>query len=458
MMYAQTAPRALVSGRSAAFPAAGISDDPIAEIRAGLLIAVAFFVVFLGWAAFARLDAAAFGVGRTIVAGQRQSVQHRDGGIVGAIFVKEGQSVRRGDVLIRLAAPAVAAQERVLASQAIWLIAQRARLRAEQAGNPTIATPPEFAVLDSADRAEALAALRSQQAQQAARGALLHTQESVARREGDQAGHQADGYQQQVVAINEQERLLTDELDSLRGVAEKGFVSMTRIRALERARADLVGQRGRLRASQASSTSIVGESRLKAIEAGQTLQEKVASELRDVETLLADAMPKWSAAQDEVARTEIRAPVSGTVVGLSVFTVGGVIAAGQKLMDIVPRDAGLVVEARFAPNDVDDLVVGQDAETRFAGLSDRSLPIIRGRLSRLSADSFSDERSGASYFIGEVQIGADQVALLRRRRGASFELKPGMPVEVIVPLRRRTALQYLFEPLADAAWRSFREH
>lgn len=435
-----------------------VSDDPTGEVRAGLLIAAAFFVLFLGWATFARLDAAAFAAGRTIVAGQRQTVQHRDGGIVGAILVQEGRKVRRGDVLIRLAAPAVVAQERGLASQAIWLIAQRARLRAEQAGERIIAWPPEYASLTAADRVDAAAAMRSQQAQLRTRSALVATQTGVARHEGDQAGQQASGYRQQVAAIDEQGRLIADELDSLRIVAEKGFVSKTRIRALERAKADLIGQHGRLLAAQASSTSMIGESRLKALEAGQALQEKVASERREVETLLAVALPKWSAARDELARTEIRAPVSGTIVGLSIFTVGGVVAAGQKLMDIVPDHSGLVVEARFAPGDVDDLAIGQEAETRFAGLPDRSLPIIRGRLSRLSADSFVDDRSGVSYFVGEVTIGADQVALIQHHRGAGFVLKPGMPVEVLVPLRRRTALNYLVDPLVDAAWRSFREH
>lgn len=439
-------------------PVAMIADDPAPDIRMGLLIAAVFSIAFLGWAAFARLDAAAFAVGHTTVAGQRQTVQHRDGGIVGALFVREGQVVKRGDVLIRLAAPAVIAQERVLASQAIWLIAQRARLRAEQAGQGTIDVPPEFASLSPEDHADADAAMRAQQHQLLARSALLTTQEGVARSEGNQAGEQVVGYRQQVAAINEQERLLTDELESLREVAEKGFVSKTRIRALERARADLVGQRGRLQAARASSSSMVGESRLKALEARQNLQEKIASDLRDTQTLIGDALPKWSAAQDELARTEIRAPTSGTVVGLSVYTVGGVIAAGQKLMDIVPKDSALVVEARFSPNDVDDLVVGQEAETRFAGLADRSLPIIHGRLNRMSADNFVDDKTGVAYFVGEVVIPPDQLDILKRHREAGFVLKPGMPVEVLIPLRRRTALQYLFDPLMDAAWRSFREH
>ena len=433
-----------------------VAADPGSEIRGGLAVAAAFFLLFLGWAAFARLDAAALAPGRTTVAGQRQSVQHRDGGIVAAILVKEGQAVRQGEVLIRLAAPAVAAQERVLASQAIWLIAQRARLRAEQAGTG-MEVPVEFRNMTGDDRADAQAALRAQRAQMAARSALLSTQQGVAMHEGSQAGSQAVGYREQVASVIEQERLITDELESLRTVAEKGFVSKTRIRALERAKADLIGQHGRLRAARDSAANMVSEARLKALEAKQNLQEKVTSDLRDTEALLGDVLPKWSAARDELARTQVRAPVSGTVVGLSVHTIGGVIAAGQTLMDIVPRASAVVIEARFSPTDVDDLAVGQKAEIRFAGFPGRSLPIIEGKLTRLSADSFVEEKTGIAYFLGEVTIAPDQIALIRDYREGDFAMKPGMPVEVVVPLRRRTALQYMIDPLTDTMWRSFRE-
>jgi len=439
-----------------AFAPPVIAADPKPEVRSGLAIAAAFFLLFLGWAAFARLDAAALAPGRTTVAGQRQSVQHRDGGIVAALLVKEGQTVRQGDVLIRLSAPAVAAQERVLASQAIWLIAQRARLRAEQAGT-AIDMPVEFRSLTGDDKADAEAAMRAQRAQMAARSALLSTQQGVALHEGSQAGSQAIGYREQVASVIEQERLITDELESLRAVAEKGFVSKTRIRALERARADLIGQRGRLQAARDSSANMVGEARLKALEAKQNLQEKVTAELRDVEAQLGDALPKWSAARDELARTQVRAPASGTVVGLSVHTVGGVIGAGQVLMDIVPRHSAVVIEVRFSPNDVDDLAVGQKAEVRFAGFPGRSLPIIEGRVTRVSADSFVEEKTGAAYFVGEVEIAPRQIALIRQHARGDFAMKPGMPVEVVVPLRRRTALQYMFDPLTDTMWHAFRE-
>jgi HlyD family secretion protein len=275
--------------------------------------------------------------------------------------------------------------------------------------------------------------------------------------QGAQVGQQGQGYRRQLASINEQERLIGEELDSLRTVAEKGFVSKNRVRALERARAELIGQRGRLEAAISESAASMGESRLRVVETSQGQQDKIATELRDVEYSLGDLGPKWEAARDQLARTEVRAPATGTVVGLSVFTVGGVVSPGQKLMDIVPEKSALVVEARFSPEDVDDLRQGQVADVRFPGLHDRNIPALAGRLERVSADSFSDEKTGEAFFTGQIVVPPDQLAVLRQHRGSDFSLKPGMPVEILVPLRARSALQYLLEPFTETIWRSFRE-
>ena len=434
-----------------------LDDDPSREIRVGLIIAGIFFLLFLGWASLACLDAAAYGGGRVTVSGQRQTVQHRDGGVVGRILVREGQKVKRGQVLIRLAAAEVQAQERALSSQAINLLAQRERLRAEQLGRSIIARPVEFANLSAADQAEAEQAMQLQTAQFRARSSLLSTQQGVLGQERAQVRELRGGYQRQLAAVREQERLITEELNAYRPVFEKGFVSATRIRALERAKADLAGEHGRLEAAIAEAGESVGESRLKIVETSQAQQERVAAELRDVELSLSEVLPKQRAARDQLERTEVRAPVSGTVVGLSVFTDGGVIAPGQRLMDIVPDNRLLVVEARFSPRDIDDLHIGQKTQVRFSGLIERSLPALHGTLQRISADSLADEKTGEAFFTAEVAVAPDQVSLVRQRLGEEFELKPGMPVEILVPLRKRSALAYFVEPLTDSLWRSFRE-
>jgi len=244
----------------------------------------------------------------------------------------------------------------------------------------------------------------------------------------------------------------------MRTVAEKGFVSRNRIRDLERAQADLIGQRGRLQSSIASAGESVGESRLRIVETERSYQDRIASDLRDAEFSLGDLMPKWRAARDQVARTEVRSPATGTVVGLTVFTEGGVIQAGQKLMDVVPDRMPLVLEARVSPNDIDDLRIGQAATVKFTGLHERNLPNLEGKLTRVSADSFVDEKSGESFFTAEVAVPPEDLRIIQASRGEEFALIPGMPVEILIPLRKRTALQYIFDPLTEALWRSFREH
>ena len=434
----------------------GSADDPSRDIRIGAIVAFLFFVVFLGWAAFARLDAAALAPGQLVVSGQRQIVQHREGGVVSEIHVKEGQKVEKGQVLIRLAGADVRAQERALSAQAIGLLAQRARLYAEQTGRPTITPPPEFAQLPPEDRGAAAEALEIQAAQMRTRRAVVYAQRGALGERVGQAGSQGQGYSRQLDAINEQLRLIEEELAGMRQAAEKGFVSQNRIRALERAKADLEGQRGQYAATIAQTQGQASESRLQSLEAQSNYNERVASELREVEVSLNDVMPKLNAARDQLARTEIRAPASGTVVGLTVFTPGGVIAAGQKLMDVVPDRAPLTIEARVSPADGDDVRPGLEAFVRFDTLHERTLPALKGEVTRISADAFTDEKTGTSYYTAEIAVPLSELNKIEEVRGEDV-LRAGIPVSIHIPTRKRTALQYAFEPLTASLRRAFTE-
>lgn len=432
--------------------------DPLRDIRIGAIVAALFFVGFLGWAGFTRLDAAAYAPGTLVVSGQRQSVQHRDGGVVGRIYVHEGQRVVRGQLLMQLAAAEVRAQERALASQAIRLLAQRARLEAEQLGHSRIAPPRQFAALSGEDKAEAILAMRLQQSEFGARAGVLGAQRGALGQRVAQSGEQGRGYDEQAKSAVEQLRLIDEQIAALKPVADKGFVSQTRMRELERVRAELVGQRGQYSASVAQTRGAARESEIQVLEAERTFLERTASDLRDVETSLGEVLPKWGAARDQLERTAIRSPATGAIVGLSIFTPGGVVAPGQKLMDIVPEKTPLLIQARIAPDDADDLRVGQRTLVKFSGLHERTLPNLEGRLTRLSADSFTDEKSGQSYFTGEITVPRDQLRLIQNVRGRDFALRSGMPVQVLVPLRKRTALDYALEPLIGSFWSSFREH
>lgn len=446
-----------IEGTTSAAAPDGITDDSSSDIRLGIIVAGLFFVLFLGWAAFAPLDAAAYAQGQLVVSGQRQSVQHRDGGVVAAIHVAEGRHVNQGDVLIELAGAEVRAQERALGAQMINYQAQRARLSAELAGTP-IAWPAEFATATGARRAEIDEAIRVQSNEFRARRSSLAAQSHVLGQQSAQANESAAGYRSKMVSSAEQERLIQAEIDALRPAAEKGFVSKSRMRALERAKADIQGQRGQFQASVAEARAAASGGRLRQIEAEKSYRERASSELREVEFALGELLPKYRAARDQLERLRIRAPASGTVIGLSIFTVGGVIAPGQKLMDIVPAKADLVVEAKVAIDDADDLQVGQQAQVKFLGLHERNMPIIMGRVTRLSADSLVDEKTGEAFYTAEVRVPGDQMQQVKAMRGSNFEFRAGAPVAVLVPLKKRTALQYALEPLADTMWTAFREH
>ncbi len=433
-------------------------DDSRLDIRLGIIVAGLFFVLFLGWAAFAPLDAAAYAPGQLVVSGQRQSVQHRDGGVVAAINVAEGRRVNKGDLLIELAGAEVRAQERALAAQMINYQAQRARLQAELAGAGSITWPAEFSTATGARRAEIDEAIRVQSNEFRARRSSLSAQSNVLGQQSAQAIQSATGYQSKMVSSAEQERLIQAEIDALRPAAEKGFVSQSRMRALERAKADIQGQRGQFQANVAEARSSASGGRLRQIEAQQSYRERASAELREVEFALGEVLPKYRAARDQLERLRIRAPVSGQVIGLSIFTVGGVIAPGQTLMDIVPEKADLVVSAKVGIGDADDIRVGQQAQVKLLGLHERSMPIIMGQVTRLSADSLVDEKSGEAFYTAEVRVPADQMQQIKQIRGKNFEFRAGAPVAVLVPLRKRTALQYALEPLADTMWMAFREH
>ena len=434
-----------------------MQDDGHGEIRFGLLVAAAFFVLFLGWAAFARLDHAVVASGEVEVSGHRQSVQHREGGIVSALNVKEGQLVGQGDVLISLSTTDSKAQEEALASQVYGLQAQQVRLRAEQFGASRIDWPADFAGLKGADLLAAQSAMKVQQTQFETRRAALISQKDVLKQKSAELAQQINGFSRQIEATEEQNRLIDEELSGVKALAAQGFAPQTRVRSLQRNQAELRGQRGQYAANIAQANEQAGETQLQALQLDKQRADDVATQLRDVEFQLNEARPKLSAAREALAREEVRAPVSGQVVGLSVFTVGGVITPGQKLLDIVPARAELVIGLRLNPADVDDVKVGREVEIKFPSLHDRALPMLKGRLTKLSADSFVDEKNGQRYFTGEAAVPPETLGRLKLAENGQFELKPGLPAQVMIPLRKRTALEYLTQPLSEAVWRSFHE-
>ena len=434
-----------------------VNDDPSKEIRYGLIVLGGFAALFVGWSTLTPLDAAATASGQISVSGHSQIVQHREGGVVATVDVAEGQHVKANQVLMELAPEDVGAEVRSLRAQAISLQAQRARLTSELQGLPRILWPPEFAVMAGDDLAAAREAMRSQQAQFDSGLGALHSQQAMNARKAAGLAEQVAGSQSQLQSVTRQQTLIDQQLTGVRSLAAKGYASQNSIRALERTAADLAGSRGQFAANVADYRQQILESQLSSNTLERQRQEAAASSLRETEDQLNSVTPKLEAAKLQLARGTLRAQTDGVVTGLSVFAPGSVVAPGQKLMEIVPSRPVLVVDAKIAASQIEGVHVGQKSEVRFLSLSARSVPILSGVVTKLSADSFTDEKTGQSFYTAEVTVPKNQLDIVRQRRGADSAIRPGVPVQVTIPLHKRTAFDYLFEPLSQALWTSFRQ-
>ena len=433
-------------------------DDPGPELFFGWMVVFIFFVGFLGWAAFARLDAAATAEGAITLAGHRQVIQHRDGGVLSAVHVHENQHVETGDVLFEIAPSEVAATALSLQGELISLQAERSRLQAEQAGKPTLTPPPEWAALGPEQRRLADASLARGQSALLAWERSGTAEKAVLQQKEEQLRAQSAGLSGQLASTERQTQLVGEELTATRGLAARGYATVSRVRELESEIASLSGSKADLSASVLKSEHQVFELHSQRAGADSERQEQVSHELQAVEQQIAELTPRLLPLRQAVDDATIRAPQSGTVVGLSVFSKGAVIAPGQRLMELVPDAAPLVVDARLAPNEVADLAVGQAVQVRIAALHDRSLPILVGKLTEVSADALQDERTGARYFQIEVTVPVAEVIRLRKAQGKSAGVRPGLPAQITVSLRKRTALDYLLEPLTQSMWTSLHEH
>ena len=437
-------------------PETEISDDPRQDAGTGWLVAAIFFVGILGWSAFARVDAAVYATGKIEVVGNRQAVQHPEGGVIGALNVHEGDRVAAGDILLTLASPQVIAEERAIASKVIELEALKARLDAERSGS-ALRAPADFAELQGEDAKEASDAMARQHQQLVARREAIVNQQDVFGRQKAQLNEQIVGAERQILANQNQQRLVGEDLVAIRSLVDKGYASVAQARQLERTVSSLEGSEGDLQAQIARAREAIGQIDLQSIGLQRTRDQEVAEGMRQTEADLGEAKPRWTAAHGRLESTQVRAPATGHVVGLTSFTVGGVITPGQVIMEVVPESAALTIVAEVKPDDANDLRVGQSTEVRFSGLGRQSLPKVEGTVVKVSADSFADQRTGQRYFRAEVEVPADEWHKLRAIEGVG-DLKPGVPAQIVILLHKRTMLQYLFEPMQLRMWRSFREH
>ena len=433
-------------------------DDPQREMRWAAIVGGAFFVGLMGWASLATLDAAAYATGTVKVSGDARPVQSMEGGVVSAVHVREGQQVKGGQLLIEFATTQAVSQERSLANRVIRLEADVARLTAEQAAAPSFAAPAEYSRLSLEDQPIAARALADARREFVSWQRTSGSEQSLLGQQVKQVDNQLQGYQARQVSNDEELRLNKQELTSLQPLLSKGYVTQTRVLELQRTGADLEGQRGAQTAEMGRLRNEAGEARMKLVEQRAQDNEQVSSQLRQSQTDLQSLLPQWRAAQELLARTQLRAPVAGAVTGLALKGVGGVATPGQKVLEIVPLDRSLTVEAQVAPQDVNDLRVGQSARVRVTGLHGRNQPMLKGHISRVSAESFTEERTGRPYYTAAVTITGQELARAADAAGIPGPIRPGTPVQVEVKLRARTALEYLVEPLVQSIRGSLHEH
>lgn len=400
-----------------------------------------------GWAASAALNGAVVTQGAVKIDQNLKEVQHRDGGIVQSIAVRQGDRVEQDQVLFRLDDVQTRTELSIIRSQLAENLGRKARLVAERDNLPVVSYPPEIAALsDDADhiREGETRLFTGNKANRDSRKEQLEI--SIV-----QSGEEIRGLEARQVAKIEEVRLVELERGKYLNLFEKGFIDGVKVFNINREWARLLGERGEIDATLARAKLRISDARLQIIAIDETARTEAQRELRQVEAKLSELSDRRIANEDRLARMDIRAPIAGTINELMIFTVGGVITPAARLATIVPQSARLMVEVRIAPNDIDQVHVGQTARMRFSAFNRNTTPEVSGKLAHISPATTKDPVNGQSFYVGEVQIEDAEIALGVRR------LLPGMPVEVFIATEDRTALSYLLKPLMDHAERVFRE-
>ena len=412
-------------------------------------IILAFGVLAL-WAILAPLSGAVIAVGKFIASGQNKIVQHLEGGIVREILVAEGDLVEAGDVMLRLDETATNAMLRRLELRHYRSLAMRARLKAEQAGAREIAFPQLLLAKVSDIKVGEI--LATQKDEYATRRAKLDSEIDVFKRRRNGAAEEIAGLKAQHEAVSAQVKLIDRELAATEKLFDQGYTTLTRLLALRRSHAQLKGDLGQLTAQVARAEEKVAEHDREIDHLKSKHSEAALEELRQVEAEVSDLEEQVVATRDVLNRLEVRAPVKGVVVSLTQNTNGGVLASGQDIVELLPIDEDLIVEARVRPQDIDSIAVGHTARIRLTALNQRVTPTLGGEVVYVSADTRQTQANGAPYYLARIKLPDEEAARLQ-----TLSPVPGMPVEVFIDTGARSFADYLLRPVMDSFSRAFRE-
>ena len=432
-------------------PASKTARSMRSALLGGAIVSGVLTIGIGGWAATTEISGAVVAGGALVVDSNVKKVQHPTGGVVGEVRVRDGDRVKAGDILVRLDDTQTRASLAIVTKALDELAARQARDEAERDAIAQVSFPAQL--LDRMGDPDVARVVEGERRFFETRRSAREGQAAQLRERILQLREQILGLEDQVVAKGREIKLIGEELEGVRTLWQKNLVQMTRLTSLERDGARLEGERGSLVSSIAQTRGRITETELQTLQIDQDLRSEVSKDLAEIRSKTSEYVERKIAAEDQLRRIEIRAPQDGIVHQLTAHTVGGVISAqGEPIMLIVPESDALSAEVKIAPQDIDQVRVGQAAMIRFSAFSQRTTPELSGEVSRISADVSIDQKSGASFYTIRLNVSDIEIERLQGLR-----LVPGMPVETFIRTGDRTVISYLTKPLMDQINKTWRE-
>lgn len=419
------------------------------QISTALLVCSGLVVGLGAVAAYAEISGAVIGSGQVIVQGRTKHVQHPDGGIVGEILAKEGDKVEAGEVLFQLDGTVARASLAIVETQLEQLLAQEARLLAEQARESEIVFPDSL-IENASERVRLL--IDGQRELMAARATT---------REGrkDQLSEQVGQYQEQIAALKAQQdaigeniELLDEQIEDFAHLHAKGLVVDSEMTSIRRERASLVGSQAAITSEIVEIQQAVTKTELERVQVDEEFDQGILAELDEKRTEIAKLQEERVTAIDRLKRLDIRSPLTGFLHEMNVTTIGGIVSSGETLVSVIPMDDELMIEAKLSPTDVDQVTAQQTARIRLSGLNQRVTPELTGYVIDVAPDLTVEEQTGLSYYKSRLRIPEEELAKVD-----ATQLRPGMPAEVFFETSQRTILSYLVKPISDQIQHAMRE-
>ncbi len=416
----------------------------------GMIAVLALFGGIGGWAATTELAGAVIAPGTVVVASNLKKVQHPTGGVVGEIFVKNGDTVKAGDMLVRLDDTVTRASLQLITKQIDELNGRLARLKAERDDAGAVAYPNELS--DRTDEPDVAQILSGEQTLFEARVRTLASQKEQLGERIAGLKEEISGNTAQAAAKSREIDLIGKELKALETLEAQKLVTSSKMMALRREGARLEGEKAQLQAAAGQSKGRIAEIAVQRITIDSEAKSEIVKELRETQGRIVELSERRTAAEDQLRRVDIKSPVDGLVHQMSVFTVGGVVNTSEPVMLIVPEGDRLVIEAKIAPQDIDQARSHDQANIRFPAFNQRTTPNVNGRVVTIAADLTREQQTGVSYYVARVEIPDDEMKKL-----TGLKLVPGMPAEVQIKTDARSALSYLVKPLEDQFAKAFKE-